>query len=170
MAGPAAGYVSAGIGHPGVQFRPRSRCGPVGQAGLKPPDASHVATAAISNANEMHTFDKKLLDLDGLVTKADGTKMKICKPDVGDLPPLLQVTTREHIEEPSDDEPSDEGDADPESEKDSDTGVRGANPALLTRSGLVKGTPNLAYKLMLAIRIAPIHRRGGLRRVARRRA
>jgi predicted nucleic acid-binding protein len=36
----------------------------MGQAGLKPPDASHVATAAISNANEMHTFDKKLLDLD----------------------------------------------------------------------------------------------------------
>ena len=89
----------------------------MGQAGLKPPDASHVATAAISNANEMHTFDKKLLDLDGLVTKADGTKLKICKPDVGDLPPLLQVTTREHIEEPSDDEPFDEGDADPEFRK-----------------------------------------------------
>ena len=112
----------------------------MGYAGLKPPDASHVATAAISNADEMHTFDKKLLDLDGMVTKADGTKLKICKPDVGELPPLLQVTTREHVKEPSDDEPSDEGEDDPESEKDSaeapdDTGARGANPALPTRSG-----------------------------------
>ncbi|MGH6867886.1 MAG: hypothetical protein ACREDA_03220, partial [Methylocella sp.] len=80
----------------------------IGYPGLKPPDASHVETAAISNADEMHTFDKKLLDMNGLVDRADGTKLKICKPDVGDPLPLLQAAAQKHLEVPSDDEPSDE--------------------------------------------------------------
>lgn len=61
-----------------------------GHAGLKPPDAIHLATAAISGTEEMHTFDGKLLALDGVVDKPDGTKLKICKPDAGAAPaPLL---------------------------------------------------------------------------------
>jgi predicted nucleic acid-binding protein len=63
-----------------------------GYSGLKPPDAVHVATAAVSGVEEMHTFDDKLLNLDGLIDKADGTKLKICKPDPGGPPaPLLDA-------------------------------------------------------------------------------
>jgi predicted nucleic acid-binding protein len=58
--------------------------------GLKPPDAVHLATALISNADEMHTFDCRLLDLDETLTKGDGTILKICKPAFGGAPlPLL---------------------------------------------------------------------------------
>jgi hypothetical protein len=59
---------------------------------LKPPDATHVATAAVSDVEEMHTFDDRLLALDGKVDKSDGTKLKICKPDPGGDPaPLLDA-------------------------------------------------------------------------------
>jgi predicted nucleic acid-binding protein len=60
---------------------------------LKPPDAAHVATAAVSpGVEEMHTFDDRLLGLDGVIDKADGTKLKICKPDAGAPPaPLLEA-------------------------------------------------------------------------------
>ena len=59
--------------------------------GLKPPDASHLASAIIANVDEMHTFDSDLLDLDGKVQRLDGTDLKICKPSMGGLPlPLLQ--------------------------------------------------------------------------------
>ena len=41
------------------------------QLGLKPPDATHIATALVSpGIVEMHTFDGRLLDLDGLLDKA----------------------------------------------------------------------------------------------------
>jgi predicted nucleic acid-binding protein len=63
-----------------------------GLAKLKPADASHLASAAISAAEEMHTFDEDLLRLDGRVDKPDGTKLKICKPSPGGPPlPLLRV-------------------------------------------------------------------------------
>lgn len=51
--------------------------------GLRPPDATHLATALISNADEMHTFDDKLLGLDEKLFKVDGTPLKICKPGMG---------------------------------------------------------------------------------------
>lgn len=60
-----------------------------GYGGLKPPDAVHVATALILNVDEMHTFDDKLLALDGRLDKDDGTKLKICKPNAGDPTPLF---------------------------------------------------------------------------------
>lgn len=61
-----------------------------GAAKLKPADACHVATALIANADELHTFDDKILALDGQLDKANGTKLKICKPDPGGKPlPLL---------------------------------------------------------------------------------
>jgi predicted nucleic acid-binding protein len=60
---------------------------------LKPPDAVHLATAAVSpGVEEMHTFDDRLIKLDGLIDKADGTKLKICKPDArAPLAPLFEA-------------------------------------------------------------------------------
>lgn len=59
---------------------------------LKPADACHLASAALANAEEMHTYDDKLLVLDGKIDKQNGTKLKICKPDPGGGPaPLLDA-------------------------------------------------------------------------------
>jgi predicted nucleic acid-binding protein len=61
-----------------------------GYTGLKPLDAVHLASAVLGQATEMHTFDDKLLKLNGYVDRVDGGKLKICLPDFGDkLPPLL---------------------------------------------------------------------------------
>jgi len=77
-----------------------------GHAGLKPQDAIHLASAAISGVEELHTFDRKLLNLDAVVDKTDGTKLKICKPDPGGPPaPLLAGLTKG----PPDDKASDPG-------------------------------------------------------------
>src|SRR4029077_3085237 len=57
-----------------------------GHHGLKPPDAVYVATALIANADELHTFDDKLLGLDKQLTKRDGTILRICKPAFGGDP------------------------------------------------------------------------------------
>lgn len=62
-----------------------------GIAGLKPADSIHIATAAISGVEELHSFDGRLIGLDGFVDKTDGTKLKICRPDAGSPPaPLLE--------------------------------------------------------------------------------
>ena len=59
---------------------------------LKPADACHLASAAVANVEEMHTYDDRLLALDGIIDKLDGTKLKICNPDVGGAPaPLLDA-------------------------------------------------------------------------------
>jgi predicted nucleic acid-binding protein len=59
---------------------------------LKPADACHLATALIANVDEFHTFDEKLLGLDGKIDKPNGTKLKICEPDPGGSPaPLLEA-------------------------------------------------------------------------------
>jgi predicted nucleic acid-binding protein len=72
-----------------------------GHTALKPPDAAHIATAAISGVEEMHTFDRNLINLDGMVDKADGTKLKICKPDPGGpAAPLLEALKGEPPHEP----------------------------------------------------------------------
>lgn len=51
-----------------------------GYAGLRPPDAIHLATAVVANAQALHTFDKKLLALDGKIEMPSGGVLKICKP------------------------------------------------------------------------------------------
>jgi predicted nucleic acid-binding protein len=62
----------------------------MGISKFKPADACHLATAALANVDEMHTFDDKLLVLTDKIDKEDGTKLKICKPDPGGKPaPLL---------------------------------------------------------------------------------
>jgi predicted nucleic acid-binding protein len=64
---------------------------------MKSPDAVHLATAAVApGVEEMHTFDERLLRLDGLLDRVDGTKLKICKPDAGAPPaPLLEKMNAE---------------------------------------------------------------------------
>jgi len=41
---------------------------------------------------QMHTFDQRLIDLDGIFDKIDSTKLKVCKPDPGvPAAPLLDA-------------------------------------------------------------------------------
>jgi predicted nucleic acid-binding protein len=63
-----------------------------GYSKLKPADACHLATAALTPfVTEMHTFDERLLNLNSRIRKVDGSPLKICLPDVGSpLPPLLK--------------------------------------------------------------------------------
>ena len=59
--------------------------------GLKPPDATHLASAIIGRSDEMHTFDQKLLNLNGKIIGLDGTPLRICKPEPPAKPaPLLE--------------------------------------------------------------------------------
>jgi predicted nucleic acid-binding protein len=61
-----------------------------GHAGLKPPDAVHLATVCVANVDEFHTFDQTLLALDRQIDKTDGTRLLIGKPAVPGPPaPLL---------------------------------------------------------------------------------
>ena len=63
-----------------------------GYAGLKPPDAVHIATACIANADELHTFDDRLLALDRQIDKVDGTRLIVRKPAVPGPPaPLFEI-------------------------------------------------------------------------------
>lgn len=66
-----------------------------GHGGLKPPDAIHVATACVANVDEFHTFDDRLLALDGVIDRLDGTRLVIKKPAVPAPPaPLLDEIER----------------------------------------------------------------------------
>ncbi|MGN7161750.1 PIN domain-containing protein [Sphingomonas sp. SAFR-052] len=51
-----------------------------GLAGLKPPDAVHLAAAMSCDASEFHTFDKVLLRLDQQILTPSGGLLRICKP------------------------------------------------------------------------------------------
>jgi predicted nucleic acid-binding protein len=57
-----------------------------GIAGLKPPDAIHLASAHRANVDEMHSYDSDLLNLNGKITGQDGKPMRICKP--GEMKPV----------------------------------------------------------------------------------
>ena len=62
-----------------------------GLVNLKPPDAVHIASAQRANVTELHTFDAGVLNLDGAITNAEGSPMKICKPTQGQsLGPLFE--------------------------------------------------------------------------------
>jgi hypothetical protein len=63
--------------------------------GLKPPDAIHLGTACVANVDEFHTFDDRLLALDGMIDRSDGTRLIIKKPSVPAPPaPLLDEIER----------------------------------------------------------------------------
>ncbi len=67
-----------------------------GHSGLKPPDVIHLATACIANVDEFHTFDDRLLALDGVIDRLDGTRLVIKKPAVPAPPaPLLDEIERD---------------------------------------------------------------------------
>jgi predicted nucleic acid-binding protein len=66
-----------------------------GHPGLKPPDAIHLATACIANVDQFHTLDDRLLALDGVIDRLDGTRLVIKKPAVPAPPaPLLDEIER----------------------------------------------------------------------------
>ena len=57
--------------------------------GGSPNDTIHLATAAIYNADELHTYDDKLLALDRKVKRADGEMLTIVRPP--DPPPGTKI-------------------------------------------------------------------------------
>lgn len=62
-----------------------------GLSGLKPPDAVHLASALIANVSAFHTFDQKLLNLDGKLVSKHGQPLAITRPTEDEpLPPLLE--------------------------------------------------------------------------------
>jgi predicted nucleic acid-binding protein len=54
-----------------------------GLVSLKPADTVHLASAQRARVTELHTFDDKILALDGKVLGSDGTPLKICRPTQG---------------------------------------------------------------------------------------
>lgn len=50
---------------------------------LKPPNAVHLASAQRAAVRELHTFDGRVLGLDGQLAGSDGKQIKICKPTEG---------------------------------------------------------------------------------------
>jgi predicted nucleic acid-binding protein len=59
-----------------------------GVGGLKPADATHVASALIANVTILHTFDGGLLNLSGILTCDNGEQLRI-------MPPGKEVPTPE---------------------------------------------------------------------------
>ena len=55
----------------------------VSLSNLKPPDAIHLSSAQRASVCELHTFDKRILDLDGQLEGSTGQHIKICKPTEG---------------------------------------------------------------------------------------
>jgi predicted nucleic acid-binding protein len=67
-----------------------------GLVNLKPADTVHLASAQRAKVTELHTFDDKILALDGKVLGADGSPIKICRPTQGTpLGPLFEETKDE---------------------------------------------------------------------------
>lgn len=63
-----------------------------GLYGVKPPDATHLASALVHSVPVFHTFDQGLLDLDKRLTLDDGNQLRICKPTKEKpTPPLLEA-------------------------------------------------------------------------------
>lgn len=59
---------------------------------LRPADATYVATAAVSNVDEIHAFDGPLSKLSGLYKTAAGGLITIKEPELGaDSTPLLKA-------------------------------------------------------------------------------
>ena len=88
-----------------------------GFVGLKPPDATHLSSAALSGVDEMHTFDQKLLNLNNQIDRPDGSKLRIIKPELAHTPaPLLELRPAkpEDLHDDSPTEAEEERSAEPE--------------------------------------------------------
>jgi predicted nucleic acid-binding protein len=56
----------------------------------KPQDAIHLASAAVYNVDELHTFDTvHLIPLDKIIDRKDGKKLRICLPSNPPIGPLF---------------------------------------------------------------------------------
>jgi predicted nucleic acid-binding protein len=67
-----------------------------GLVGLKPPDTVHVASAIIAKCEELHTFDRRILNHNKRITGKDGEPMTICKPTQQvSAGPLLEALEKE---------------------------------------------------------------------------
>jgi predicted nucleic acid-binding protein len=63
-----------------------------GVAGLKPPDAIHLASAIVHDIPVLHTFDGKLLNLNKMLQTANGSQLHIVRPtEEIPLTPMLQA-------------------------------------------------------------------------------
>ncbi len=63
-----------------------------GIAGLKPPDAIHLASALVTNSHVFHTFDDKLLSMNAQFDRMDGVALKITRPTEEEpVPELLKL-------------------------------------------------------------------------------
>lgn len=60
-----------------------------GVTGLKPQDATHLASALVWNIPTLHTFDKKLLKLDKALTSNDGSQLRIIRPTEDETPDMF---------------------------------------------------------------------------------
>lgn len=66
-----------------------------GYAGLKPADATHVASAIVAGAAELQTFDGRLLALNGVIQRPDGGMLSICRPSApGKQMPLFDTLVK----------------------------------------------------------------------------
>ncbi len=62
-----------------------------GISGLKPQDATHLASALIADVPVLHTFDGKLLAMDERLETVGGRRLRILHPEAElPLPPLLE--------------------------------------------------------------------------------
>ncbi len=61
-----------------------------GYPGLKPADATHIASALVAEASELQTFDRRLLALDGMIAKKTGGTLPIRKPKLSGQIPLFE--------------------------------------------------------------------------------
>lgn len=69
-----------------------------GVAGLKPPDAVHLASALVAKVPVFHTFDKKLLKMDKQFALDDGSELSIVRPtEELPMPPLLKGMQPEEL-------------------------------------------------------------------------
>ncbi len=75
-----------------------------GVAGLKPPDAIHLASALVASVDVFHTFDEKLLSMTNQFDRADGATLKIVRPTEEEpVPELLKrmIQVDDGIDSPS---------------------------------------------------------------------
>lgn len=73
--------------------------------GLRPADAVHVATALVADAVELHTFDDKLLKLNGRIQRDNGKPLVICKPHIEKAAaPLLDKVEGKPVESEGEDD------------------------------------------------------------------
>ncbi len=110
-----------------------------GHAGLKPPDAIHLATAIVANADELHTFDDDILDLDEKLSRQDGNILKICKPTVALAPaPLLVSPAQMEKSEADVGDTGEEGINETEGEPDREISADGQGIGVQSESGGVR--------------------------------